>query len=147
MARRKKCRWVSVDAPKECKGRILLMADELEAIRLKDVEEVSQTKAAEIMGISQPTLHRILKNARKKIGRSILEGKRIEIKGGEHIMRKFMCSDCKHEWDEPYGTGRPKCPECESTNVRRLNCPNKQMGEGCRSERKKQQRCKRNRGT
>jgi len=146
MARRKKCRWVTIDTPKQCKGRILLMADELEAIRLKDVEDVNQTDAAEIMGVSQPTLHRILKTARKKVGRAILEGKRIEVTGGKYIMRKFKCSDCEHEWNEPYGTGRPNCPECESANVRRLNCPNKNRGKSCRSERTRQQKCKRNGG-
>ena len=34
--------------------------------------------------------------------------------------RKFECYDCKHEWGEPYGTGRPaRCPKCESTNIHR----------------------------
>ena len=35
-------------------------------------------------------------------------------------MRKFVCYDCEHKWEEPRGTGRPeKCPKCGSTNIHR----------------------------
>ncbi len=97
------------------------MADELEAIRLTDVEEVSQTEAAQIMGVSQPTLHRVLKEGRKKLGIAVLENRDIEVTGGEHTMRRFKCFDCGHEWSEPYGTGKPVCPHCESVNTARVD--------------------------
>ncbi|GAH85975.1 unnamed protein product, partial [marine sediment metagenome] len=45
----------------------ILTKDELEAVRLIDYEEREQTKAAKRMKISQPTLSRVLKSARKKI--------------------------------------------------------------------------------
>ena len=41
--------------------------DEFEAIRLKDHQKIKQELAAEIMGISQPTLQRILNSAREKV--------------------------------------------------------------------------------
>ncbi len=103
-------------------GEIELSLDELEAIRLADVEGLSQIEAAELMGISQPTFHRILKEARRKVGRALVEGLRIRVVGGEYIVRKFMCFDCGHEWEEPYGTGRPEaCPKCGSPNIRRVD--------------------------
>ena len=60
--------------------------DELEAIRLKDYEGLDQTSCAEKMNISQPTFHRVLSSARKKIAEAIVNGYALEIlkeeKGG-----------------------------------------------------------------
>jgi predicted DNA-binding protein (UPF0251 family) len=57
----------------------IISLDEFEAIRLIDYKEISQEKAAEKMQISQPTLSRILKSARKKISDSIINSKAIKI--------------------------------------------------------------------
>lgn len=53
---------------------------EFEAIRLIDLEEISQEQAANEMQISQPTLSRILKSGRKKLADAIINGKAIKIK-------------------------------------------------------------------
>ncbi len=101
---------------------VSLTVDELEAIRFKDLEELEQKEAAEKMGISQPTFHRLLESARKKIADALVNGKAIKIHGGNYEMaaRKFKCYNCGNEWEEPYGTGRPaKCPKCSSTNIHR----------------------------
>ena len=45
---------------------IILTIDEAEAIKLIDFENMEQAKAAKKMKVSQPTLSRILKSARKK---------------------------------------------------------------------------------
>ncbi len=58
----------------------ILTLPEFEAIRLIDFKETPQEKAAKKMEISQPTLSRILKSARKKISDSIINGKAIKIK-------------------------------------------------------------------
>ncbi len=58
---------------------INLTMPEFEAIRLIDFQETSQENAAEKMHISQPTLSRILKSARKKISEAIIKGKAIKI--------------------------------------------------------------------
>lgn len=58
---------------------VLLQKDELEAIRLKDFEGLDQENAAEKMTISQPTFHRILLSARKKISDALINGKSIVI--------------------------------------------------------------------
>ena len=65
----------------------IITVDEFEAIRLKDLEEMRQDKAAQHMGISQPTFHRLLTAARKKIADAIVNGKAIKIEGGNF---KFM---------------------------------------------------------
>jgi uncharacterized protein len=58
---------------------ITLNLSEFEAVRLIDLEETSQEKAAQQMQISQPTLSRILKSARKKLSDAIIKGKAIKI--------------------------------------------------------------------
>lgn len=61
---------------------ITLTVTEYEAIRLKDLEDMDQTEAAKKMGISQPTLNRILTSGRKKLANAIVNGKAIRIHGG-----------------------------------------------------------------
>ena len=57
-----------------------LTLSEFEAIRLIDFLEKSKEEAGKEMEISQPTLSRILKSARKKISDAIINGKAIKIK-------------------------------------------------------------------
>lgn len=58
---------------------VVLRADELEALKLYDVDGLEQTKAAEKMEISQPTFARILDSANKKIAEALVKGKAIRI--------------------------------------------------------------------
>jgi predicted DNA-binding protein (UPF0251 family) len=100
-----------------------LSVDEFEAIRLKDLEGLEQTVAADSMRISQPTFHRVIEVARKKVADALVNGKAIRIEGGEYMSdasRKFKCFDCSHEWEEPHGRGRTgSCPKCGSKNIHR----------------------------
>ncbi len=59
---------------------ISLERDELEALRLCDLKNQDQKKAAKKMNISQSTLQRILTSARKKVSEALTEGKAIKIK-------------------------------------------------------------------
>ncbi|PIN69578.1 hypothetical protein COV93_04855 [Candidatus Woesearchaeota archaeon CG11_big_fil_rev_8_21_14_0_20_43_8] len=56
-----------------------LSLEELEAIRLKDFLGMDQTEASQKMGVSQPTFHRILLEARKKLAKALVEGQAIKI--------------------------------------------------------------------
>lgn len=60
----------------------VLTIDEFEAIRLKDLEGLEQEECAKMMGISQPTFHRLITLARKKLACAIVNGKTIRIEGG-----------------------------------------------------------------
>ena len=64
----------------------VLTVDEYEAIRLKDLEGLEQEEAAKRMNISQPTFHRLLQSARKKLTDAIVNGKAIKIQGGNYRM-------------------------------------------------------------
>ncbi len=57
-----------------------LTVDELEALRLCDLEELNQIKAAKKMGISQSTLARILTSVHKKVAEALIKGKAIKIR-------------------------------------------------------------------
>ena len=62
----------------------VLTVDEYEAVRLKDLEGIGQEEAAGKMEISQPTFHRLVSSARKKIADAIVNGKSIRIDGGNY---------------------------------------------------------------
>jgi predicted DNA-binding protein (UPF0251 family) len=100
-----------------------LNVDEFEAIRLKDLQGLEQITAAESMRISQPTFHRLIETARKKVADALVNGKAIRIEGGIYITnvnRNFKCSACGNDWSVPHGIGRPSsCPKCGSKNIHR----------------------------
>jgi len=58
---------------------INLAVDEIEALRLADLNNIEQIKAAKKMNISQSTFQRILTLAHKKIADALLSGKAIKI--------------------------------------------------------------------
>ncbi len=100
-----------------------LTVDELEAIRLADLDGLYQEQAAEKMKVSRQTFGRIIESAHKKVAEALVKGKALKIEGGEFEMaarRKFKCDECQHSWELPYGTGRPAgCPSCKSGNIHR----------------------------
>lgn len=57
----------------------VLFHDEIEALKLHDVDGLDQKNSALQMGISQPTFGRILDKAYKKIATAIVTGKAIKI--------------------------------------------------------------------
>ena len=61
---------------------VIITMDELEAVRLKDLENLEQKDCAKKMDISQPTFHRLLHEARKKIADALVYGKAMKIEGG-----------------------------------------------------------------
>ncbi|MFC2142978.1 DUF134 domain-containing protein [Candidatus Aenigmatarchaeota archaeon] len=65
----------------------IVTVDEFEALRLKDMMGLEQEEAAKKMNISQPTFHRLVLSARKKIADAIVNGKAIRIEGGNYMLR------------------------------------------------------------
>jgi len=58
---------------------IIIEPAEIEAIRLTDLENLSQEEAGVKMGVSRGTIWRLLQRGRKKIATALIEGRRIEI--------------------------------------------------------------------
>lgn len=61
---------------------IVLTLDELEALRLADLEGLYQEQAAERMKISRPTFARIIESARRKVAGALTAGKALRLEGG-----------------------------------------------------------------
>jgi len=61
---------------------VTLALDEFEALRLVDREGLDQDQAAERMGVSRPTVTRLLGRARAKVAQVICDGAALAIEGG-----------------------------------------------------------------
>lgn len=61
---------------------IVLTVDELEALRLVDLERLSQADAATRMGVARATVSAICERARAKVADALVNGRRLAIEGG-----------------------------------------------------------------
>jgi uncharacterized protein len=123
-----------------------LNIEELETLRLANLEKLSQIDAAEKMNIHQSTFQRTLLRAREKITDALVNGKAIKIEGGDFKMpnrdrtgpinrgnrgRGFqrgnindgicVCTNCGYEEEHIRGIpcNQKKCPKCNSEMTRR----------------------------
>ncbi len=111
-------------------GENRLKVEELEAVRLKDLEGLEQEECAARMEVSRPTFQRILVSARAKIANSLVHGKSIRIEGGNYTQGicPVRCLDCGRIWEESIERMREEdatdpavCPSCQSTHL--VCCP------------------------
>jgi predicted DNA-binding protein (UPF0251 family) len=104
---------------------VVLSVDELEALRLADLEGLYQDAAAARMGVSRPTFARIVEASRRKVAEALVRGRALRVGGGPVAFvgeRRFRCGACPHEWSLPFGTGRPDgCPSCGADSFRRTD--------------------------
>ena len=92
MPRPEKFRWIRTELtvdyfkpqgiPLRNLEQVELTRDELEALRLADLERLTQEEAAVRMNISRPTFSRIAAKARHKVADGLVNGKAIQIRGG-----------------------------------------------------------------
>lgn len=126
-----------------------LSLSEFEALRLKDAEGLDQEACANEMDISQPTFHRLITAARKKVASAIVNGNAIRVEGnaevkavsdavmqnnntdfgsvnkiyGEKCLSEkiCICPSCSHE--QPHKQGVPcrelTCPKCGVRLIRK----------------------------
>lgn len=103
---------------------VSLTIDEVEAVRLADLNGLYQEEAARKMNISRPTFGRIIAQAHKKIADALVNGKALSISGGTvlNVMRRlFACNDCDTQWEVAREAVRPEhCPSCGNGRIHRL---------------------------
>lgn len=106
MARTAKCRRVCAEPQARCfrpecptEHAQTLSVEELEALRLCDLEGLEQGEAARMMEVSRGTLQRILYAARHKTACALVNGMSILIEGGHYKVNPHCCScgkACRH---------------------------------------------------
>ncbi len=69
-------------APLDGLRRVKMLQEELEALRLADLEGLTQTEAARRMGVSRSTFQRIVTQARHQVALALTEGYALQIEGG-----------------------------------------------------------------
>ncbi len=112
-----------VGVPLHRLASITLLHEELEALRLTDLEERYQADAAEQMGVSRSTLQRIIAEARRKVTQALVEGAALHIEGGTFRVPtvRWQCDDCGQRWEVEHGSGQgapARCPACGSASIR-----------------------------
>lgn len=106
--------------PKRELEEVCLTIEEVEAIRLRDLEKLDQEACAARMHVSRPTFFRVLGSARRKIATALMEGKAIRIEGGHFRLssRRFGCRACGYEWEAPASLNQKQgefiCPCCRA---------------------------------
>jgi len=66
---------------------VTLSFEELETLRLVDLEGLDQQDAAELMGVSRKAFWLDLKSARRKVAEALVNGWAVRIEGGSYIVR------------------------------------------------------------
>ncbi len=56
-------------------GQIVMLREELETLKLCDLDDLTQAEAGELMGVSRGTVQRTLTTARKKVAKALACGR------------------------------------------------------------------------
>jgi predicted DNA-binding protein (UPF0251 family) len=89
---------------------VVMTLDEFEAIRLADLAQMYQEKAAKQMGISRPTFSRIIDSAHRKLADALVHGKALLIDGGAVRRAGRRCCELHDGDDEPAAAAPRSAP-------------------------------------
>ena len=113
MPRPKKCRRIcglpradrfGPEQPGGCAGEPVRMTlDEYEAIRLIDLLDCTQEECAQQMGVARTTVQAVYNKARRKLAQMLVDGRRLEIQGGDYELCPHSGSCCGQD------CGRGQC--------------------------------------
>jgi len=112
----------------KCKvGPLILKYEEFESIRLVDYDLLSQDLAAKQMNISRPTFTRIYNRALKTVAKAFVEGKSIEIEGGNFQFEHdwYRCKKCYKLIQGIENHAR--CKDCNGYSVNELTRMNQSV--------------------
>ncbi|NLP43549.1 MAG: DUF134 domain-containing protein [Peptococcaceae bacterium] len=111
-------------------AEVELKIEELEAIRLKDIEGLTQEEGARRMEISRQTFQNVLDEARRKVATALVEGKAISVGGGHYTKNvcKLKCQNCGGEFDTSYEQREITCRKCGSMDI---TCSKKRCRTNC----------------
>jgi predicted DNA-binding protein (UPF0251 family) len=93
----------------------VITVDELEALRLSDLQGLTQEEVAQQMQVSRPTVTRMLARAHQAVADALVNGKAIRIEGGDYTLgrQSYRCPACglalAPAGGEELGQGCSKC--------------------------------------
>jgi predicted DNA-binding protein (UPF0251 family) len=96
-------------------NQVKLTVDELETIRLADLEGLYHKQAGERLNVSRQTFGRIINSAHRKVAEALVMGKSILIEGGE-----IMALD---QGREMAANGYCICPKCDERITHKRGFP------------------------
>lgn len=98
-----------VDLPDTKQEEECMTIEELESLRLKDLQGLNQELCAAQMNVALSTFQRILYSARTKVARALVQAKAIRIEGGNYLLINEVnrCGKCGHHLDKA-----SQCPRC-----------------------------------
>ena len=88
------------------RGHMAMTLDEFEAIRLIDLEGMTQEQCARSMDIARSTVQMIYNSARYKLAKSLVNALELHIGGGDCVLCGGGCEHCRKK----HCTGR-RCGE------------------------------------
>lgn len=104
--------------PRQQLQEIALTLDEFEAIRLVDEQRLDQEAAARLMGVSRPTVTRLVESAHQKLARMLVKGGLLVIQGGNYQLdgHLYHCPRCRkfQEHDRAIDQIERNCPNCHA---------------------------------
>jgi predicted DNA-binding protein (UPF0251 family) len=115
--------------------QVALTVDEVEALRLADLQGLSHEQAAGSLGVSRQTVGRVLETARRKVADALVNGKALVIGGGAYQVAQMRCCDaCGSRWrlsnDAGPAAAGETCPACGADAVRTCVGPGAGPGRG-----------------
>lgn len=129
MSRPEKCRrveyfprhtyFVPLNTNSSIFDEVVLKIEELEAMRLKDIEKLNQEECAERMNISRQTFQIIISNAREKVTLALTQGNAIHITGGNYVINKceLKCTTCGEIFKLGINDDKLICPKCGGSEI------------------------------
>ncbi len=104
--------------------KVELTTIELKALELKDINNFNDKKCASIMNTDIKEYNNILKNAREKITKALIDGDEISIIDISvnndpkcNTLCKFRCAVCGQIYEIDYTKEGIKCPLCLSSKI------------------------------
>lgn len=86
--------------------QVTLTLDEVESLRLADLEGLYQEDAAQKMKVSRATFARIVEQARRKVAEALIHGKALRLEGGTVVLKaKNNQTEGKQNMPKGDGTG------------------------------------------
>lgn len=76
-------------SPRNSNGVVNLLVEEYEVIRLIDYNKLTQEECAQIMNMARTSVQKMYNDARFKISQVLVEGKTLQIGGGDY----YICND------------------------------------------------------